>query len=391
MLYTYPQLDDAEAHVLARIDVLQRDLRHFVVQQPQRWTGVLARMTRAKALRASNSIEDINVSQEDAIAAVDGEDPVEADRQTWKAVVGYQEAMTYILQRCKDDNFRFSRDVLLAIHFMISQSDLNANPGNLRRGWVGVRNTRTNEVVHEGVDRERLEALLDELVKFLNAPTKLHIIVKAALAHLNLTLLHPFSDGNGRTARCLQTAVLANVGVAAQEFSSIEEYIGHNQALYYEVLASAGGGGYQPDRGCKDWIRFCLTGHYRQLQTLLRRNAELGRIYVDLEELVRERGLHTRTAVGMLEAAYGARIRNASYRVSTDVSHNLASRDLKQLVDAGLLLPRGENRGRHYVAGPMVLEIRGRHRQPKDIADPFSEPPTERVAAEAAGQLALGV
>src|SRR3954453_4230403 len=107
MLYTYTELDEVEKRVVARIDALQRDLRHFVVLNPQRWTGVLARMTRAKALRASNSIEDINVSQEDAIAAVDGEDPVEADRQTWKAVVGYQEAMTYILQRCKDDNFRF--------------------------------------------------------------------------------------------------------------------------------------------------------------------------------------------------------------------------------------------------------------------------------------------
>lgn len=386
MLYTYPQLDEAEARVLARIDTLQRDLRHFVVANPQRWTGVLARMTRAKALRASNSIEDINVSQEDAVAAVDGEDPMEADRQTWKAVVGYQEAMTYILQRCKDDNFRFSRDVILAIHFMISQSDLNANPGNLRRGWVGVRNTRTQEVVHEGVERERLEPLLDELVETLNSPANVHIVVKAALAHLNLTLLHPFSDGNGRTARCLQTAVLANVGVVAQEFSSIEEYIGHNQAEYYAVLAETGGRGFNPGRGAKQWIRFCLTGHYRQLQTLLRRNAELSRIYVDLEELVQERGLHHRTAVGMLEAAYGARLRNASYRVSTDVSNNLASRDLKQLVDAGLLIPQGETRGRHYIAGPQVLEIRARHRQPKIIDDPFAEPelplnyPTEEAA-----------
>ena len=386
MLYVYPQLDDAEAQVLANIDMLQRELRHFVVQQPRRWTGVLARMTRAKALRASNSIEDINVSQEDAIAAVDGEDPVEADRETWRAVVGYQEAMTYILQRCKDDAFRFSKDVILAIHFMISQSDLDANPGNLRRGWVGVRNTRTNAVVHEGVERGKLEPLLDDLIDFLNAPAGIHLIVKAALAHLNLTLLHPFSDGNGRTARCLQTAVLANDGLAAQEFSSIEEYIGKNQAEYYEVLASAGGGGWHPARGCKQWVRFCLTGHYRQLQTLLRRNGELALIYKDLEELVKEHGLHDRMAIGLLEAAYGARVRNASYRVSTEISNNLASRDLKQLVDAGFLEPRGENRGRHYVAGEVVRTIRERHRLPRDIRDPFAI-----AEDEGAEQLALGV
>ena len=358
MLYTYPELDPIERRVLNRIDELQRDLRHFVVQDPKRWTGILARMTRARALRASNSIENINVSQEDAVAAVDGEDPAETDRQTWRAVVGYQQAMTYILQRCRDHDFRFSVDAILAIHFMISQSDLDANPGNFRRGWVGVRNTRTNEVVHEGVSRDRLEELMEELVGFLNAPPQTHLIIKAALAHLNLTLLHPFSDGNGRTSRCLQTAVLANEGIAAQTYSSIEEYIGHNQQEYYDVLADAGGGGFSPERNCKAWIRYCLTGHYRQLQTLLRRNTEYGLVYVDLEKLVVEKGLPSRTALGLLEAAFGARVRNASYRVSTDISGNLASRDLKQLVDAGLLEAKGEKRGRHYVAADPVRAIR---------------------------------
>jgi Fic family protein len=371
MLYTYLELDGPETRVLERIEELQRDLRHFVVQNPKRWTGILARMTRARALRASNSIENINVSQEDAVAAVDGEDPAEADRATWRAVVGYQQAMTYILQRCRDHDFQFSVDGILAIHFMISQSDLDANPGNFRRGWVGVRNTKTNEVVHEGVPRERLEALMGELVVFLNAKPQTHLIIKAALAHLNLTLLHPFSDGNGRTARCLQTAVLANEGIAAQTYSSIEEYIGHNQQEYYDVLADAGGGGFNPERNCKRWIRYCMTGHYRQLQTLLRRNEEYGLVYVDLEEAVLERGLPRRCALGLLEAAFGTRVRNASYRVSTDISNNLASRDLKQLVDAGLLEAKGERRGRHYVAAPPVREIRERNRRPKGVENPF--------------------
>jgi Fic family protein len=386
MLYAYDQLDELELRVLHRIEELQRDLRHFVSQNPQRWTGLLARMTRAKALRASNSIEDINVSQEDAIAAVDGEDPAETDRQTWRAVVGYQTAMTYILQRCRDHDFQFSVDTILAIHFMISQSDLDANPGNFRRGWVGVRNTRTNEVVHEGVERGLLEPLMGELIKFLNARAGMHVIIRAALAHLNLTLLHPFSDGNGRTSRCLQTAVLANEGLAAQEFSSIEEYIGRNQQEYYSVLAQTGGGGWNPQRDPKPWIRYCLKGHYVQLQTLLRRNQELGMVYGDLLRLLRGKRMHERMALGLLEAAFGSRVRNASYRVSTDISNNLASRDLKQLVDSGLLLARGEKRGRHYVASNEVRALREHHRLKKEIPDPFVEPPEANVR-----QLALAV
>ncbi len=298
-------------------------------------------MTRARALRASNSIENINVSQEDAVAAVDGEDPAETDRQTWRAVVGYQQAMTYILQRCRDHDFQFSVDAILAIHFMISQSDLDANPGNFRRGWVGVRNTRTNEVVHEGVSRDRLEELMEELVGFLNAPPQTHLIIKAALAHLNLTLLHPFSDGNGRTSRCLQTAVLANEGIAAQTYSSIEEYIGHNQQEYYDVLADAGEDqsraqlqGLDPilfDRALSPASNAAAAKHWNMVwSTSISKNLSLKRVCLRAPHLV------------YLRLPFGARVRNASYRVSTDISGNLASRDLKQLVDAGLLEAKGE-------------------------------------------------
>jgi Fic family protein len=385
MLYTYDQLDFAEQRVLNRIDELRRELRHFVSQNPQRWTGLLARMTRAKALRASNSIENINVSQEDAIAAVDGEDPAETDRPTWQAVLGYQSAMTYILQRCRDHDCQFSVDAILAIHFMISQSDLGANPGNFRRGRVGVRNLQTKELVHEGADRDLLEPLMDELVAYLNDPSaEPHVIIKAAMAHLNLTLMHPFSDGNGRTARCLQTAVLANEGIAAQEFSSIEEYIGRNQQEYYDVLAAAGGGGWNPDRDAKPWIRFCLKGHYMQLQTILRRNEELGAVYGDLLGLVRSHRLIERMALGLLESAFGGRVRNASYRVTTGISNNLASRDLKQLVDAGLLTAKGERRGRHYIASDEVKAIRERNRLKRPLEDPFVQlapDPERRVLA----------
>jgi Fic family protein len=373
MLFAYRSLDRHERVVLDRVSEMRHELRFFVEQQPRRWNGLLARLTRARALRASNSIEGINVSNEDAIAAVDNEEPEDADKPTWQAVVGYQSAMDYILQRCRDQNFRFSQDVLLSVHFMISQHDLKANPGNFRPGWVGVRNSVTGELVHEGVDRELLLPLIHELVDYMNDGEVESPVLKAAMAHLNLAMLHPFSDGNGRTARCLQTAVLTHDGVVAPIFSSIEEYIGRNQQEYYDVLASVGGGGWNPQRDCKPWVRFCITAHYRQAQTLLRRTREMERIYADLEQIVQRVGLPERTALGLLEAASGGRIRNASYRVSADVSNNLASRDLKSLVDAGLLVPEGEKRGRYYVAGQHVREIRERYRLPKGTDDPFKE------------------
>ena len=384
MLYTYRALDDDEKRVEAATAQLRADLRNYIVTEPRRWTGLLARMTRARALMASNSVEGIHVSDEDAIAAIDGEDPASTDRETWRAVVGYREAMDYILQRRKSTSFRITEDVLLAVHFMICQSDLQAHPGQYRPGWVGVRNTKTGEVVHEGVDRDRLEPLIHELLDYVNDEDVDSVFPRAAMAHLNLALLHPFTDGNGRTARCIQTAVLASDGIVAPTFASIEEYIGHNQQEYYHVLAAVGGGGWNPQRDAKPWIRFCLSGHYLQAQTLLRRTRELERVYAELLNLVESRGLPERTAMALLQAAFGSKVRNSSYRVSADVSNNLASRDLKVLVDTNLMVAKGERRGRYYEASPTVAEIRRKLRLRKQVDDPFaSDGPLQVPAGQA--------
>ena len=373
MLYRCQALDAAEMRVLEATAGLRSRLSHHIVSEPRRWTGLLARMTRARALRASNGIEGINVSDEDAVAAVDGEDPAHADRDAWRAVVGYRQAMDFVLQRRQSASFAFSEDVLLAVHFMICQYDFDARPGRYRPGWVGVRDTRTGALVHEGVDRDALEPLVGEALDYANGEGGQPAVVKAAMVHLNLALLHPFSDGNGRTARCMQTAVLAGEGIAAPVFSSIEEYIGRNQRPYYDVLAAVGGGGWNPERDVKPWVRFCIAGHYHQARTLLRRTEELERVYGDLEVLATGRGLPERATLALLQAATAGRVRNAAYRVSAGISGNLASRDLKALVDAGLLRAEGERRGRSYAAAPPVAEIRDRARLPRDAGDPFAE------------------
>ena len=384
MLFIYRALDDAEKRVETATARIRGDLRQYVVTEPRRWTGLLARMTRARALAASNSVEGIDVSDEDAIAAIDREDPTNTDRETWRTVTGYREAMDYILQRRQSPSFRITEDVLLAVHFMICQSDFAARPGQYRPGWVGVRNTRTGDLVHEGVDRDLLEPLIRELLDYANEAEVESVFLRAAMTHLNLAMLHPFTDGNGRTARCIHTAVLASDGIIAPTFSSIEEYIGRNQQEYYDILAAVGGGGWNPERNAKPWVRFCLSGHYRQAQTLLRRTRELERAYAELEDLVEANGLPERTAMALLQAAFGSRVRNTSYRVSADISKNLASRDLKALVDAGLLVPEGEKRGRFYIASPAIAELRRKLRLPRSVDDPFAEDgPTQTAGRQA--------
>ncbi len=200
------------------------------------------------------------------------------------------------------------------------------------------------------------------------------------MAHLNLVMVHPYSDGNGRMARALQTLVLAREQIIAPVFSSIEEYLGRNTRAYYDILADVGRGSWSPDRDALPWVRFCLTAHYRQAMTHLRRVEEAERLWAACAELAEEQGLPERTAGGLYDAAHGLRLRNSYYRklvqetLEERISELTASRDLKALVDARLLDPVGERRARHYVATDPVIELRRkirRDRPARITADPF--------------------
>jgi Fic family protein len=193
------------------------------------------------------------------------------------------------------------------------------------------------------------------------------------MAHLNLAMIHPFSDGNGRMARCLQSLILARHGTLAPQFLSIEEFLGRNTRAYYDVLAGVGAGAWHPERDARPWIRFCLTAHFHQATSLLRRTREIARLWDLLEQEIKVAKLPERLIFALSEAAVGWKVRNATYKPSVEVSEQIASRDLALAVGAGFLVPKGERRWRHYVATPKLTEIRGRTREVRPaLEDPFT-------------------
>ncbi|MGA3158722.1 MAG: Fic family protein [Steroidobacteraceae bacterium] len=364
-----PSLEDLQ--VIAQVDEMRLRLKFMLQQAPRRWSGMLRRSTFARAIQGSNSIEGFQVTVDEAAAAVDGEEPLDEKTEAWYAVRGYREAMTFILQAASDPHFVHHEAVLRSLHFMMTNFDLKSNPGRWRPGAIYVKRDGTQEIVYEGPDAALLPQLTAELVDQLNATTAVPVLVRAAMAHLNLVMIHPYSDGNGRMSRALQTLVLAREGVLDPTFSSIEEYLGRNTPAYYEVLGLVGQGAWHPANDVTPWVRFCLTAHYRQAETLLRRTQETGALAGLLEQEVQRLGLNDRTVMALLNAAYGYRVRNADYRIAADVSEAVATRDLTALLTAGLLVAHGEKRGRFYEAGKRVRELRAATDHPRVQTDPY--------------------
>ncbi|HMI51715.1 MAG TPA: Fic family protein [Candidatus Saccharimonadales bacterium] len=371
MLYQTPVLPPTYIQIIENIEDCRNKLRFSISDNLNRWNGFLARMAYARAIHGSNTMEGVNATLDDALAAVDGDIPSNPQDENWLALTGHRDAMDYIIQLSKEPSFEHNEGTLLSLHFMMMKHELAKNPGRYRPGPVHVTNMSSGRTVYEAPNAELVPALVRELVENMKQKNSQPVLVRAAMAHLNLTMIHPFRDGNGRMARALQTFVLAREGILDPRFSSIEEYVGRNSSDYYAVLAEVGKGEWHPENDALPWIKFCLTAHHFQAQTLLKRIGEVGSLWERLEQLTKELKIPSRTIGALMDAATGRRVRNPVYRRESDVSAQIAKRDLKILVTNGLLEAKGEKRGRYYIASKSLSGLYEQSKVDRPIRDPF--------------------
>lgn len=370
-LFAPPVLDIEDSAVIDEVHAMREQLRHMLAT-PRRWQGGLRRTLFARAIRGSNSIEGYHVSVEDAVAAVDDAQPLGTDETTWHEVVGYRHAMGYVLRLGQDPDFVHQPSVLRGMHYMLLSHDLSKSPGHYRQGPIFVQDAGSGRQVYEGPDHELVPDLVDELCAGMEQSQGDDVLVTAAMAHLNLVMIHPFRDGNGRMARALQTLVLARGSIVAPEFASIEEWLGRNTQDYYRVLAWTGNGSWNPLRDTHLWVKFNLRAHHMQTQTVRWRTDFARALWHRLEEVADGHGLPDRTVHALYDAATSIRFRRPTYVALADVEPRTATRDLAQMVGAGLLEGRGATRARVYSAGEplrrIAAEVAGG--QPS-IADPY--------------------
>jgi Fic family protein len=373
MIYKTPSIDAKELKVISQTNEIRQRLQYSLLN-PTKWTGLLRRNQFARAIQGSNAIEGFQVTFEEAVEVFEGE-KVDTAAETRRALIGYQRALTYVLRLSDDPNLIFDESLIRSLHYMMLDYDPEKRPGQWRTGPIYVRREPSGERVYEGPDASLVPLLMREFVQDIqHFDKKVPVLVKAAMAHLNLVMIHPFSDGNGRMGRAIQTLVLTRDGILSPLFSSIEEYLGSrgNTEAYYSILADVGQAQWRPENDARPWVRFCLRAHLQQATTLDRRVKEISRLFDDLEIELRRRNLNQRMIYALYDAAIGFRVKSERYRIAADVSPQVAAKDLSVLVHEGLLIPKGEKRGRIYIASKSLFEIREKAREqrksiPQDI------------------------
>ena len=276
--------------------------------------------------------------------------------------------MTYVLQLADDPHFEYSSALIRSLHFMVTEYSLEASPGLWRPGPIWVQNSATGEIVYEAPESDAVPELIEALISQLRSDDDVPAMVRAAMAHLNLVMIHPFRDGNGRMARCLQTLALARDRILSPEWMSIEEHLGAHTQAYYDILAEVGKGAWAPHLDARPWVRFCLRAHYVQAASVLGRIRESERLWVAIDELRVKNELPERAVSSLFDAATGLRIRNSSHRKSVEsaegveISKQVATNDLGAMVRAGLIEQRGQKRGAYYEATDALRQLRTRVR-----------------------------
>jgi Fic family protein len=373
MLYRTPDLDLLDRQVIDEIHGVRSALAD-VLRAPKRWTGLLRRTSTARAIQGSNTIEGYTVSEEDAVAAVDDEPPLTADEATWAEIVGYRRVLAYVINVATEPGFVIDETVLRSLHFMMLDHDLSTSPGRYRSGEIFVRDDARGVTGYEGPPVDAVPGLMRSLSDWLAAPNSDESLVRAAMAHLNLVLIHPFRDGNGRMARALQTMVLAQDRLVEPTFSSIEEWLGNNTQDYYDVLAATGRGSWQPSNDATLWVKFNLRAHHMQAQTMRRRFEEAETQWRQIDDLLEAHRLNERVGAALFDALLGLRVTRPSYVKLTGLDERTATRDLVNAAELGLLDARGERRGRHYVAGELLRRLRQQLRATRrPLDDPYPD------------------
>lgn len=130
MVLETPVLTSEDMDVLGRLRTSRERLRQQVGERSP-WERPLRRVQLGRAVRGSNSIEGYVVSLDDAVDAVDavdGEDSLDAEDETRLAVLGYRDALTYVLQVADDPTLTIDRNLIRSLHFLMLKHDLGA-PG----------------------------------------------------------------------------------------------------------------------------------------------------------------------------------------------------------------------------------------------------------------------
>lgn len=359
---------DAIVTDIARIEQLRGLLDRGTL--PRRWAGRLRRELEAESTAASTAMEGVPVTVEEVRRILAGDRPHSVSHADALLVEGYRDAMSFVLRRADDPGFSWQAELFLGIHDRVLGGSYASGAGRYRNAPVFVTHPGEGQPLYEPPPADLVPTLMTELAAFVEshagtmAPPAL-----AALVHIRLAGIHPFRDGNGRTARILSSLAMYRGGFTRPEFTSLEEWWGAHRQEYYDAFSCLGGT-WNSNIDVTPFIAAHVRAQCLQVEALSLRESTDRALWALLEDLATEElGLPARTADALFDGFFGRDVTNRYYRTLADVSVATATNDLAKLDASGYLGAEGAGRSRSYTGTEALVAAVAREAKLKGLPE----------------------
>ena len=224
--------------ILKRISAIDEN-RFFLstIELPPATKNRLRKNSKKKSSFASNKIEGNPLTEKQANEAIES-DPHKHFLKPEQEVRNYFLALNLLEEKLKNRE-SFSKELILEVQEIVEKGAPKEKIG--LRGPMppgvlfAVYDSETGAPEYIPPEYTDIPDLLDELVKYVNT-TDDHPLIIAAVVHYQLVTIHPFEDGNGRTARLMSGYILDYYGYGFNGIGSLEEYFAYDPDEYYASL-----------------------------------------------------------------------------------------------------------------------------------------------------------
>ena len=309
------------------------------------WEVSLRKEAIIQSAHSSTAIEGNPLTLEEVSDLAQGRE-VMARRKDRQEVLNYLEALDRIPDFASHDPFTL--DDLLKIHFIVTKETLENSDfeGILRPVQVIVGNSATGEITFRPPNTEKVPQLLEDFLDWFNSPelNEIDPVIAAGLTHYELVRIHPFVDGNGRTARIMATMILYKRGFDLKRFFALDDYYDHDRNSYYAALQTV-----DPDTiDVTQWVEYFTDGVATSIKTVKERVIGLSKNI----KVLKEKGqvaLNKRQMVMVEKIVEDGKITNRDIRDLFGISDTSAKNEISKLIDLGVIERKGKGRSTHYI------------------------------------------
>ena len=256
------QISPKMAKSLMQIESLKESIIHLPITPSVLLS--LRETAKLKSTHFSTMIEGNRLTQNEVNLTIKKSKRIQDRKRDEKEVKGYFIALEIVEKIAKQQNQINEKDIKLLHALVMGGGKKGVKPSAYRDGQNVIRDSRTNAIVYLPPEAKDVAILIKDLIAWIEKSIKnFPIPIVAAIAHYQFAAIHPYYDGNGRTARLLATLIMHIWKYDLKGLYSLDEYYAENLSGYYEGLNVGPSHNYYLGREKADiskWVEYFLEG-----------------------------------------------------------------------------------------------------------------------------------